>query len=89
MTPVFIIVVILATLHIFWPEFVWLYKRYGAHLRRTRHPWVWGVSGYLVVAQVLDFVWPWHGWSLRLAVAVLFVACWWLTGRWVNRLERP
>ena len=64
------------------------YRRWGAHLRPSRHPWVWGMSGYLVVAQVLDIIWPWHGWSLRLAVAVLFVACWWLTTRWVNRLER-
>lgn len=65
-----------------------VYRRWGDHFRPSRHPWVWGMLGYLVAAQVLDIIWPWRGWSLHVAIAAMFIACAWLTTLWVNRLER-
>lgn len=64
------------------------YQRWGAHLRPSRHPWVWGMGAYLILSTPLDLLWPWHGWSRRLVVTVLFVACVWLTERWAHHLER-
>jgi hypothetical protein len=64
------------------------YRRWGEHLRPTRHPWVWGISGYIVASVVLDLVWPWRGWSYRVVGTLLFIGVLGVTGKWAESVWR-
>lgn len=65
-----------------------VYRRWGEHLRPTRHPWVWGISGYVVASVLLDLIWPWRGWSYRVVATLLFIVAVGVTQRWAESVWR-
>jgi hypothetical protein len=44
-----------------------------SHLQPSRHPWIWGMAAWLLFSEVFRSLWPWHGWTERLVLILLFV----------------